>query len=691
MKSIRRSLILNVFVLLALSLGAICGLVYYTTSRTLEEKKQAEQKLIELQFESRRDDALLTQAETLASVAHSQIDPERFLQVVRVQVPYTLKRMADATRYGRGPLNMGAAILGPGGAMGAWTESGKAPLPVSVATVAWGLGPLTAGTLPYAHASLGAWLRPANLWEQGSFHRALATDVQVDEMVLNRDADAAAHEYLQINTDWGSVWRSRTLENESASLDTAPLGAALKHFDDIEVTPDVSARRVIIKDSLRRFRSPPRSPPLPLYPTRQTARALIASPLSLANETPPPLYSPRQTARAAVASPLLFAIEMPRFGQARGGPAWILPPQSSRRPVEEPSDQGTLYESTLPSIYVQCAWTTNPPHPVIQELMDKRDSRLAALTEQTGNALHDLRVRLVWIGLVTLGVMLAGGWLLVGLGLMPLRRLSVAVSQISSKDFRLAVEPKELPRETLPLVDRLNQSLEQLHRAFEREKQTSADISHELRTPVAALMATLEVALRKPRAAEDYRETLEDCRAIGKQMTYLVERVLTLARLDAGTDHVEPRLCDVSPLVDGCAALGKPLAEAQGLAFRVRLEGPLDVKTDPDKLREVLMNLVHNAIEYNRPAGEVLLSARPRAAGGIVLEVKDTGIGIPSEIQDRIFERFFRADPSRNATGVHAGLGLAIVKEYVDRLGGKLTLASEVGRGSCFRIELPNL
>jgi signal transduction histidine kinase len=511
-------------------------------------------------------------------------------------------------------------------------------------------------------------------------------------MVLNRDADAAAHEYLQINTDWGSVWRSRTLEHESASLDTTPLGTGLKHFDDIEITPEVTARRVIIKDSLRRFRSPPRPGPPPLYPSRQTARALVASPLSLANETPPlPLYPPRQTARATVASPLLFAIERPPFGLAgRGGQPWM-PPQSSRRAVEDASDQGTLYESTLPSIYVQCAWTTNPPHPVIQELMTKRDGRLAALGEQTDNALHDLRVRLVWIGLVTLGVMLAGGWLLVGLGLMPLRRLSVAVSQISPKDFRLPVEAKELPRETLPLVHRLNQSLEQLQRAFEREKQTSADISHELRTPVAALMATLEVALRKPRAAEDYRETLEDCRAIGKQMSYLVERVLTLARLDAGTDHIEPRLCDVSPLVDGCAAIGKPLAEAQGLAFRVRLDGPLDVKTDPDKLREVLMNLVHNAIEYNRPAGEVCLSARPRAAGGIVLEVKDTGIGIPSEIQDRIFERFFRADPSRNATGVHAGLGLAIVKEYVDRLGGKLTLASEVGRGSCFRIELPNL
>jgi signal transduction histidine kinase len=102
------------------------------------------------------------------------------------------------------------------------------------------------------------------------------------------------------------------------------------------------------------------------------------------------------------------------------------------------------------------------------------------------------------------------------------------------------------------------------------------------------------------------------------------------------------------------------------------------------------MNLTHNAIEYNRPGGEVELSATPRAQGGVVLEIRDTGVGMPAEIHDKIFERFFRGDPSRQATGVHAGLGLAIVKEYVDRLGGRLTVDSTVGRGSRFRIELPN-
>ena len=102
------------------------------------------------------------------------------------------------------------------------------------------------------------------------------------------------------------------------------------------------------------------------------------------------------------------------------------------------------------------------------------------------------------------------------------------------------------------------------------------------------------------------------------------------------------------------------------------------------------MNLLHNAIEYNRPGGEVELTASSDAAGGVIVEVRDTGIGMPPEIHEKIFERFFRGDPARHAAGTHAGLGLSLVKEYVDRLGGRLTVDSVVGRGSRFRVELPN-
>jgi signal transduction histidine kinase len=259
---------------------------------------------------------------------------------------------------------------------------------------------------------------------------------------------------------------------------------------------------------------------------------------------------------------------------------------------------------------------------------------------------------------------------------------------VSEKDFRLPVALTEMSRELAPVHARLNQTLDQLREAFAREKQAVADISHELRTPIASLLATIDVSLRKPRTPEQYRNTLEDCRAIAKQLGQLVERIMTLASLDAGTAHTSVQQTDAAELVMGCAAVIRPLAEAHGLTLQVDVEEGLELTTDRDKLREVLMNLLHNAVEYNQPGGRFDFNAR-RDGDSVVFEIRDTGIGVPADLREKIFERFFRADASRHATGVHAGLGLAIVKEYVQRLNGTITLQSETNVGSTFTVRLP--
>jgi signal transduction histidine kinase len=236
----------------------------------------------------------------------------------------------------------------------------------------------------------------------------------------------------------------------------------------------------------------------------------------------------------------------------------------------------------------------------------------------------------------------------------------------------------------------LTASLELLKRAFNREKQATADISHELRTPLAAMLTTIELALRKPRQPEQYREFLEDCQASAQQMHQIVERLLTLARLDAGVDRLRPQPVDIGELAEQCANIVRPLAEARGLQLAVHQAQVPEPRTntDPDKLREVLNNLLHNAIQYNRPEGRVDVTVA-RENGHIDLEVSDTGIGIPAHAREMIFERFYRADPSRTGDGLNAGLGLAIVKEYVELMGGRISVKSEEGQGSTFRIELP--
>jgi signal transduction histidine kinase len=131
-----------------------------------------------------------------------------------------------------------------------------------------------------------------------------------------------------------------------------------------------------------------------------------------------------------------------------------------------------------------------------------------------------------------------------------------------------------------------------------------------------------------------------------------------------------------------------PSSEARSLELTVHVPGPTSLNADPDKLREVLNNLLHNAIQYNRPHGRIELTVA-RENGSVRMEVRDTGIGISPDARERIFERFYRADPSRQNDGLNSGLGLAIVKGYVDLMGGTIAVESTPGQGSRFCVDLP--
>jgi two-component system, OmpR family, heavy metal sensor histidine kinase CusS len=594
MKSIRRTLILNVTALIVLAFGTVAALVYRINSEAIEDKQRFARQLVAIQFEDQRDAALLDQARDLASEAQSQFDPVKFRQFR--DISYAL-----------------SPVLVPGSS---------------------------------AHIAAPVWLAEHLPGGLVSFRFSLqaATNLKMSEI------EATKYGYVQVNSDW-NVWRSNALAGLKLPWDTSGLDPEKRFdwkFDFTEVSPGVQARRVRMKSPLTRFRVQIALP----EPSPENASLGIAAGLRRA---PTPFDSRPSRPRSV----------------NRSGP---------------PGGPG----SGPPTIYIQIAWDSTHGHPqLLHRLEAERDDKLLKLDDEIQAATTQLKQRLIWIGGVTLAVIIVGGWLLVGVGLFPLKRLSDAVSWVSAKNFKLPIDPKELPKEVLPVADRLKLTLHQLEEAFAREKRAAADISHELRTPLAALTTTLEVALRKQRSPEDYRQTIEDARQIARQMSSLVERMLALAWIDAGADEMRVQAVNLDQLVAGCAAIGKPLAEAQGLRFQVNAEKALTVRTDPDKLREIVMNLLHNAIEYNRPGGEVEITARSKPVGGVVVEVRDTGIGIPAELYEKIFERFYRGDPSRNAAGVHAGLGLAIVKEYVDRMGGRLSVESTVGAGSRFRLELP--
>ncbi len=362
------------------------------------------------------------------------------------------------------------------------------------------------------------------------------------------------------------------------------------------------------------------------------------------------------------------------------------PPQLPT-PPNNPGRMTANIGRPVPTFFIQYAADRMPMENQLADIRRERDEQLGQVARDTHDTLRQLGTRLFWIGLVALTALWFGGFLLVRFGLSPLERLTEAVSRVSPKDFRLNVDSDQLPTELQPIANRLGETLQQLREAFEREKQAAADISHELRTPLASLMTTVEVALRKPRTAQEYQEILEECRLSGSHMAQLVERLLALARLDAGAVPYRPREVDVASLTVECADMVRPLARARSLELRVDATPPLSMQTDPDKVREILTNLLHNAIEYNRDGGAIDVAVR-RVNGHLELAVADTGIGISAEARPHIFERFYRADPSRHADTPHAGLGLSIVKSYVDLMGGQISVESR-SDGSTFRVELP--
>lgn len=359
--------------------------------------------------------------------------------------------------------------------------------------------------------------------------------------------------------------------------------------------------------------------------------------------------------------------------------------------VESTLEQNTAAQRVL--LFSQFENQSRVEHDKLRIELYKADLelRLANLKTESAKTLSHLRIWLWSIALGTFAASFIGCVVLIRLGLSPLKRLSLAVGKVSSKDFHLPLENTRFPIELHPIVKRLTETLKLLQRAFAREKHAVADMSHELRTPLAALMTTLDVALRKERSPEEYRELLADCHLAGKQMSQLVERLLALARLDAGVDMLRPQQIDAARLAEECAELVRPLARARELALVVHRDGPLPLRTDPDKLREILTNLLHNAIEYNRPSGSVELTVR-KAGPRVEFEVRDTGQGISTEQCQHIFERFYRVDASRTSnSGYHAGLGLAIVKACVDLLSGTIRLESKEGQGTTFQVEMPSL
>ena len=237
------------------------------------------------------------------------------------------------------------------------------------------------------------------------------------------------------------------------------------------------------------------------------------------------------------------------------------------------------------------------------------------------------------------------------------------------------------------MAEKLNSMLERLDTSMKQRRRFLADASHELRTPVAALMTALELGTRRTRDAQSYREILEACLADARHLRRLVEALMAQVKGEAPVDAGGWETIDLRDFIHECTAIVRPLAEVKSVQISSVAEEVASIRTQPTRLRSVLLNLLSNAIEYNRVGGRIDLTAE-RTGGWVELEVRDTGPGIAPEHLSHVFQPFFRADESRQASE-HLGLGLFLVQSHVKALGGEVSVQSELGAGTAFRVRLP--
>jgi signal transduction histidine kinase len=295
-------------------------------------------------------------------------------------------------------------------------------------------------------------------------------------------------------------------------------------------------------------------------------------------------------------------------------------------------------------------------------------------------------LKLAGFGGIILFFGLAGGRWFVGRALQPIAEISSAATRISGGNLSQRINVADAESELGQLANVLNSTFARLETAFDQQKQFAADAAHELRTPVTVILTQTQTTLSRERDAAGYKQTLEACQRAAQRMRKLIESLLALARLDAGQEVMAQQRFDLAKTVEDSVAALKPLAHERGVTVVTELE-PTEIKGDSGRLEQVATNLVANAIQYNKPKGEVRVSLKT-GNGLAVLTVTDSGHGISAGDLPHVFERFYRADKSRTGSS-NTGLGLAISQAIVSAHAGTIEVSSEKNVRTTFTVRLP--
>jgi heavy metal sensor kinase len=284
----------------------------------------------------------------------------------------------------------------------------------------------------------------------------------------------------------------------------------------------------------------------------------------------------------------------------------------------------------------------------------------------------------------------SGGYFLVSRFLKPIQQMAQQAEAITSERLHERLPVDDADGELADLSRAFNSVLVRLEQSFEQLKRFTSDASHELRTPLAAIRSVGEVCLQKEASASGYRDVIGSMLEEANKLTRLVDNLLTIARADAGQIGLERSWFAALELVNGCVSLVEVLLEENGQQLSIRAAGSPLLCGDRLLLRQALLNILHNAIKYTPRGGMITLDVREEPTD-VVLEVRDTGPGIPAGQVSKVFDRFYRVEESRSSNPGGGGLGLSIARWNVEIHGGRIMARSEPGLGAVFSIILPRV
>lgn len=401
-------------------------------------------------------------------------------------------------------------------------------------------------------------------------------------------------------------------------------------------------------------------------------------------------------------------------------PTGIPHPFHGPRSFKMPGSRAALFDSPEPPSYYYLVWGADgtvrtsskaapadvePPPPIEDESHHSGERTRGIFREMftflpsgecvlvgrsISSDLTELKEYSRWLAALSAGVLLLGlavGWAIATRSLHSVSLISETARRIAAGSLSERIAIREKHSELGVLANTLNETFSKIEASFAQQLQFVADAAHELRTPVAIILAQAQQTLNRDRDSETYKKALESCVSAARRLRSLTDSLLELAMHDAGVSKPAQTRSDLATIVQEAGEQIAPLLQERGLELVTDLQ-TTTCNADARQISQLLVNLMSNAADHTPAGGRVFIATREHA-GYATLSVRDTGDGISPEALPRIFDRFFRADNSRSRKTGGAGIGLAICKAIAHAHGGQITASSSPGEGSTFTLTIP--